>query len=191
MRIAIATTGPDEVEAVKEAWKVFGASIADERDKVEFLRYSLAGDARRLPLSLEELMDAARSGAENLILQLKRERAEADFYVDLQTGFQVVGSEGPRRQVFLLTLAYVTDGHKGFFGHGPGLVMPSRVSDPIIDRGIELSIAVDRISGSGAAGTGAEPWGILTRDILGARHVCVLALISAFAPFYNPEPYGA
>ncbi len=190
MRIAIATTVPDEIEAVQEAWKVFGTSIADERDKVEFLRYRLAGDDRRLPLSLEELMEAAQSRAENLILQLKRERAEADFYTVLQSGFQLVGSQGPRRQVFLLSLAYVTDGHKGFFGYGPGLIVPSSLAAPVIDRGIELSIALDRISGREAAGAGAEPWSILTCDILGARHTFVLAMISAFAPFYNAPAYA-
>ncbi len=190
MRIAIATAALDEVEAVKEAWKVFGTSIVDERDKVEFLRYSVAGDVRSLPLSLEELMEAARSSAENLILQLKRERAEADFYLALQSGFQVVGSQGPRRQVFLVSLAYVTDGHTGCFGYGPGLIVPASIAGPVIDRGIELSIALDRISSREAVGTGAEPWGILTRDILGGRHTFVLAMISAFAPFYNAEAYG-
>ena len=190
MRIAIATASPDDVEAVKEAWKVFGASIVDERDKVEFLRYRLAGDVARLPLSLDELMESAQSKAENLILQLKRERAEADFYIGLQSGFQVVGAQGPRRQVFLVSLAYVTDGHKGFFGYGPGLVVPSTIAGPVIDRGIELSIALDRISGKEAAGAGAEPWSILTCDILGARHTFVLAMISAFAPFYNAGAYA-
>lgn len=190
MRIAIATTAPDEIEAVKEAWKVFGTSIADEHDKVEFLRYHLAGENRRLPLSLDELMEAAQARAENLTLQLKRERAEADFYIVLQSGFQVVGSQGPHRQVFLVSLAYVTDGHKGFFGYGPGLVVPSSLAVPVIDRGIDLSIALDRISGK-EAGAGAEPWSILTCDILGARHTFVLAMISAFAPFYNAGAYGS
>lgn len=189
MRIAIATGAPSEVEAVQEAWKVFGASIADEGDKVEFLRYNLAGDFRKFPLSLEELMDAARSTAENLILQLKRERAEAEFYIALQSGFQVIGSQGPRRQVYLVSLAYVTDGHRGFFGYGPGLVVPPSIAGPVIDRGIEWSIALDRISGQ-EAGSGAEAWGILTRDIVDARHTFVLAMISAFAPFYNAEVYG-
>jgi non-canonical (house-cleaning) NTP pyrophosphatase len=190
MRIAIATTVPDEIQAVKEAWKVFGPSIVDEGDKAEFLRYGLASDVRKLPLSLDELMEAAQSKAESLVLQLKRERAEADFYIGLQSGFQVIGSQGPRRQVFLVSLAHVTDGHKGSFGFGPGLAVPATIAGPVIDRGIELSIALDRICRKEAAGAGAEPWSVLTCGIVGARHTLVLAMISAFAPFYNAGAYA-
>lgn len=95
MIVAVASNRPTEIEAVKEAWKVFSESLVDKGDAVEFVSYGIAGDIRSLPLNQDELMTGARSRAESLILQLKRERAEADYYVGLQSGFQLVNSQGP------------------------------------------------------------------------------------------------
>lgn len=189
MKVAVASNLTAEVGAVKEAWKVFSESLVDDREEVEFLSYGVAGEIRGIPLTLDDLMRGARSKAETLILQLKRERTEADFYVGLQSGFQVVDSQGPRRLAFLASWAYVTDGHKGWFGHGPGLAVPPKILGPVIDRGIGLDIVLDRFSKQ--AGLSAEngPWECLSRDILSERHSFVLALISAFAPFFNSAAF--
>ncbi len=190
MIVAVASNRLAEIEAVKEGWKIFSESLVDKRDSVEFLSFGVAGEIRSLPLNQDELMRGARSRAESLILQLKRERAEADFYVGLQPGFQLVESQGPRRLVFLASWAYVTNGHKGWFGHGPGLAVPPKIADQVIDRGIDLDIVLDRFSKE--AGLSAEdgPWEYLSRGILSGRHSFVLALISAFAPFYNPTAFS-
>jgi len=192
MRIAIASTAVPEVEAVKEAWKVFASSILDDdREKVEFFQYGVPSESPTLPLGQEALMKGAQYRAETLILQLKREKAEADFYIGLQSGFDVIGSQGPRRQVFLASWVYVTDGLKGSFGHGPGVPVPGKIADPVIDRGIELAIVLDRVMSRSRWTSEEGVWGVLTRDILSGRHSFVLALIAAFAPFYNREVYRA
>jgi non-canonical (house-cleaning) NTP pyrophosphatase len=190
MIVAVASNRPTEIEAVKEAWKVFSESLVDKGDAVEFVSYGIAGDIRSLPLNQDELMSGARSRAESLILQLKRERVEADYYVGLQSGFQLVNSQGPRRLVFLASWVYVTNGHKGWFGHGPGLVVPSKIADQVIDRGIDLNIVLDRFAKEAGLVSEEGPWECLSRDILSGRHSFVLALISAFAPFYNPAAFS-
>jgi non-canonical (house-cleaning) NTP pyrophosphatase len=164
--------------------------LVDSEDQVEFLGYDVGSGVSGIPLSPKDLMGGARGQVENLILQLKREKAEADFYVGLQAGFNAFESMGPRRLTFLESWAYVSDGHRGSYGHGGGIVVPPEVADPVIDRGIDLSIVLDRFRGSQDLQSEQGPWGLLTRDILSDRHSFVVALICAFAPFYNREAYS-
>lgn len=190
MRIAVGSTRGPKVEAVKEAWGIFCANLKpDPEEPDRFVTYDMADSRLSMPLSVSELMDGAQSRAENLILQLKREKAEADFYVGLEGGFNIVNAEGPRRLVFLESWAYVSDGHQGYFGHGGGILVPERIAGPVVDRGIELGIVMDRFSEQTDIRSKQGAWGILTREILNRRHSFVIALIAAFAPFYNPAAY--
>ena len=188
--MAVASTREPKVEAVKEAWEVFASKILeDSDDPVNFLAYDVSTRDPAMSLNVSDLMTGARSRVDNLILQLKREKVEADFYIGLEGGFNVVNSQGPRRQVFLESWAYVSDGHQGFFGHSGGVMVPARLADPVIDRGIDLGIIVDRFCEQTDVHSSQGTWGVLTRDILTRKHSFVVALIAAFAPFYNPEAY--
>ena len=190
MRIAIGSTRPAKVQAVKNAWEAVGPRIATFDDEpVTFLNYDVAKTAPDMPLSLDQLMEGARSRVENLMLQLKREKQEADFYIGLEDGFLVVDTHGPRRQVFLESWAYVCDGHKGCFGHGGGVTVPHRIADPVIDRGIEMGIVMDRLAGQQVSSNPGGAWGFLTRDSISRKDSFVVALISAFAAFYNADVY--
>ena len=191
MKIAIGSTRGPKVEAVKEAWQVFSAKIlSDPEEEANFYSYDLSNGAPGMPMSVSDLMKGARGRAENLAFQLKKEKAEANFYVGLEGGFNVIDSQGPRRQAFLESWAYVSDGYRGFFGHGGGLYVPSSIADPVIDRGIELGIVMDRLTNQEEVGNKQGTWGVLTRDILTRKHSFVIALIAAFAPFYHPEAYS-
>lgn len=189
MRVAVGSTGKPEIAAVKEVWHLLSERLRTDSDEPpEFLFYDVSREETGTPFTAAELMMSAQTRAENLTLQLKRERGEADFYVGLVGGFNVVGSAGPRRQVFLESWAYVSDGHKGHFGHGGGMSIPPRIADPVIDRGIELEIVIDRFTHSKGIVRGQDQdlWGILTANILTGKQSFVTALIAALAPFYNP-----
>lgn len=191
MRIAVGSTREPKVEAVKEAWKVFASKLVPDSDeKVVFVNYDVSAAAPRMALSVQDLMKGASARVESLILQLKRERAEADFYVGLEGGFSVVDSQGPRRQVFLESWAYVSDGHHGCYGHGGGIYVPSAIADPVIDRNVDLGIVIDRFSQKKGVASHQGTWGILTADILTRKQSFIIALIAAFAPFYNPKAYA-
>ncbi|MEE8349074.1 MAG: inosine/xanthosine triphosphatase [Acidobacteriota bacterium] len=190
MRIAIGSTRKPKVEAVKEAWEVFGPKLLEDLDeKTTFPSYNISNGVPNMPLSVAELMGGARNRAEHLQLQLKQERSEANYYVGLEAGFNVIDHDGPHRQAFLESWAYVSDGYKGYFGHGGGLYVPSLVADPVIDRGLELSIVMDRVSDQSDVGNGKGSWGVLTQDMMTRQSAFVIALIAAFAPFYHPEAY--
>ena len=125
MRIAISSTREAKVQAVKDAWRVFSSKIMDDPDEaVTFLNYDVSNGASHVPMTVSDLMKGALGRVDSLTLQLQREKADADFYVGLEGGFNVVDSHGPRRQVFLQSWAYVSDGHRGFFGHGGESLSP-------------------------------------------------------------------
>jgi non-canonical (house-cleaning) NTP pyrophosphatase len=190
MRIAIGSTREAKVAAVRDAWEVVGPRLVAFNDEpLTFLSYDVRKSSRELGLTLADLMEGARSRVENLTLQLKRERQDADFYVGLEGGFHVVDTHGPRRQVFLESWAYVSDGHAGSFGHGGGLYIPNKLADPIIDRGIEMGIIIDRLAGAQTSASPGGIWAMLTDDLLSRKQSFVIALICAFAPFYNPQGY--
>ena len=190
MRIAIGSTRAPKVEAVKEAWGIFSSKIltADD-DEAEFAPFDVPTQAPGMPVAVEQLMTGAQERADRLMLQLKRERAEADFYVGLEGGFNVVDPRGARRQVFLESWAFVSDGHLGFFGHGGGIYVPPAISTQVMDRGIELGIVIDLFAQQRDVSSQQGVWGVLTRNIFNRQHSFVVALIAAFAPFYNPEAY--
>ncbi len=192
MKIAVGSTRSPKVEAVREAWEVFSHGIVrDASEPIEVVAYDISNNsAPAMPLSVEQLMQGAKSRVENLTLQLKRERAEAEFYIGLEGGFHIVDLEGARRQVFLESWAYVSDGHQGYFGHGGGVFVPPRLSSPVVDRGIELGIVIDRFAEETDIRSKQGAWGVLTRDILTRKHSFVIALIAAFAPFYNPQAFS-
>ena len=190
MRIAIGSTRAPKVEAVKEAWSIFSSKILTAGDEeVEFAPFDVPTQAPEMPVVLEQLMTGARERADRLMLQLKRERAEADFYVGLEGGFNVVDPRGARRQVFLESWAFVSDGHLGFFGHGGGIYVPPAISRQVMDRGIELGIVIDLFAQQRDVSSQQGVWGVLTHNIFNRQHSFVVALIAAFAPFYNPEAY--
>ena len=70
-----------------------------------------------------------------------------------------------------------------------GVSVPSRIADPVIDRGIELGIIIDRFSEQKDIRSKQGAWGVLTQDVLTRKHSFVIALIAAFAPFYNCDAY--
>lgn len=191
MKIAIGSTREPKVEAVKEAWDVFGSKILDDPDEsVRFLSYDIAKNGPDMPLSIGELMQGAKARAESLTLQLKREKVEADFYVGLEGGFHIVDAVERRRHVFLESWAFVSDGQNGYYGHSGGISVPPRIAEAVVDRGIELGIVTDNLTNETHVPSKQGAWGIFTRDILTRRHSFVIALIAAFAPFYNREAYG-
>ena len=191
MRIAVGSTRSAKVAAVKQIWE----QLADRMtrgvdDPVDFFCYDVPTDAPKIPTTSAELSWSVSSRVDHLILQLKRERSEADFYVGLEDGFNVIGSSGARRQVVLESWVYVSDGLNGYFGHGNGISVPSQIADPVIDRGIELEIVIDRFCRARQLQSGQEGWMLMSQELLNRDQSYALALTAAFAPFYNTHVYG-
>ena len=191
MRVVVGSTRPAKVNAVKQIWEQLSERMPRGIDDgVDILCYDVPTDAPKIPTTSADLSWSALSRVDHLIIQLRRERSDADFYVGLEEGFNVIASPGARRQVVLESWAYVSDGLNGYFGHGNGISVPSQIADPVIDRGIELEIVIDRFCRARQLQPGQEGWKLLSQERLNRSQSYALALTAAFAPFYNAHVYG-
>jgi non-canonical (house-cleaning) NTP pyrophosphatase len=93
------------------------------------------------------------------------------------------------RHVFLESWAYVTDGHSGHFGCSGALELPEPLAHEVLERGIELSEAIDRFAGAVGIRDAQGAWGVLSRNLISRQEAFRIAVIAAFAPFYNRKMY--
>ena len=148
-----------------------------------------------MPLTDWELMLGARERALAVCDLLKRQKLEADLYVGLEGGFHSVSVES-EWHTFLRGWAYVTDGtvrdgkQHGFFGATPSISVPDSIKTSVIEGRRELGLVIDEFAGMRDVRSRQGAWGVLSRDLITRSLSFELALISAFAPFYNPALYS-
>lgn len=155
----------------------------------EVTGFDVSSGVSHTPSCRDELLQGARQRAEQLI-QLGRERQmNWAFFVGLEGGLDVLWQKDDRR-VFLESWAYVTDGRRGFWGRSGAVEVPEVLAAEVLDHGVELSTAVDRLLGAAGIRDGQGAWGVLTRDLIGRQEAFRVAVVAAFAPFYNVALYA-
>ena len=160
-----------------------------------------------MPLSDEELMLGARERALAVCQLLRKQKLDADLYVGLEGGFHSIEIDG-ETHTFLRGWAYVTDGApeavdsaadevadagtdrvRGCFGATPSIAVPESIIKSVIAGKRELGLVIDEVAGARDVRSRQGAWGILSRDLVTRSLSFELALIAAFAPFYNPGLY--
>lgn len=141
-----------------------------------------------MPLNDWELMQGARERALAIRDQLWSQRIEAHIYVGLEGGFHSISIEG-EWHTFLRGWAYATDGKSGTFGSSPSISVPRSLAKKVIEGRRELGLVIDEVAGTQDVRSRQGAWGILSRDLVTRSMSFELALIAAFAPFYNAELY--
>jgi inosine/xanthosine triphosphatase len=142
-----------------------------------------------MPLTDWQLMEGARERALGARDSLKSRRLEADIYVGLEGGFHSVSIEG-EWHTFLRGWAYATDGERGVFGAAPSISVPEHIVKKVVEGRRELGIVIDDVTGERDVRSKQGAWGVLSRDLVTRSLSFELALIAAFAPFYNPKLYN-
>ena len=145
-------------------------------------------NAPAMPLTDWELMQGARERALAVRDLLRGQRLEAEIYVGLEGGFHSISIEG-EWHTFLRGWAYATDGINGSFGSSPSISVPDALAKKVIEGRRELGLVIDEVSGKRDTRSREGAWGVLSRDLVTRSLSFELALIAAFAPFYNPELY--
>lgn len=186
--VAVGSTRRPKLNAVQEALAIF-APVLEPNAQFEVVGVEVASGVSHTPATREELMRGARFRAEAL-LQQARERSEPwGYFVGLEGGLDVVEENG-RRLVFLQSWAYVTDGTgPGAYGQSGAVQMPEALAAEVIDRGTELSVAIDEFAGGRGIRDAQGAWGVLTRNLITRQEAFRVAVVSAFAPFFNAELY--
>lgn len=188
-RIAVGSTRRPKLLAVEEAVAQFAASLSPQVP-VEIRGYEVDSGVSHTPASLAELMQGARQRAEGLQKLLRESAEHAEYFVGLEGGLDVVTENGIRR-VFLESWAFVSDGFRGHFGCSGSIELPEGLSREVLHRKIELGVAIDRFAGAAGIRDGQGAWGVLTGNRIARQESFRLAVLTAFAPFYNAKMYRA
>lgn len=187
--IAVGSTRRPKLDAVSEALASFGALLSDS-SQFEVTGVDVPSGVRHTPLTREDLMAGARQRAEVLV-QIAREKNQPwKYFVGLEGGLDIV-RDGDARFVFLENWAYVSDGTgRGFFGQSGGVVLPEALVERVVDDGVELSEAIDEFAGGHGIRDAQGAWGVLTRNLITRQDAFRVAVINAFAPFFNSAVYS-
>ena len=186
--VAVGSTRRPKLNAVWEALTVFGPSL-DPNAQFEVVGVNVESRVGHTPLSRADLMAGARQRAEALV-QLARERREPwSYFVGLEGGLDVIVENG-QRLVFLENWAYVTDGTgRGAYGQSGSILIPARLAERVLDRGVELAAAIDALASGQGIRDAQGAWGVLTRNLITRQDAFRVAVINAFAPFFNAALY--
>lgn len=133
-------------------------------------------------------MQGARERALAVRDSLVSQRMEADIYVGLEGGFHSISIEG-EWHTFLRGWAYATDGEKQAFGAAPSITVPPGIVKKVVEGRRELGLVIDEVAGMRDVRSKQGAWGILSRDLVTRSMSFEVALIAAFAPFYNARVY--
>jgi inosine/xanthosine triphosphatase len=187
--VAVGSTRRPKLNAVWEALTVFGPSL-NENALFDIAGVEVASGVRHTPLTREDLMAGARQRAEALV-RLAREKNEPwKYFVGLEGGLDVV-QEGGARLVFLESWAYVTDGAgRAAFGQSGAVLLPEPLAVRVVDEGVELAEAIDAFAGAHGIRDAQGAWGVLTHNMITRQDAFRVAVINAFAPFYNRAMYS-
>lgn len=187
--VAVGSTRRPKLNAVWEALSVFGPTL-DDNAQFEIAGVEVPSGVSHTPLSRAELMKGAKQRTEALV-RIGREKSEPwKYFVGLEGGFDVIPGNDGSRLVFLENWAYVGDasGH-GAFGQSGAVFVPGPLAKRVIDDGIELSEAVDAFAGGRGIRDAQGAWGVLTRNMITRQDAFRVAVINAFAPFFNRALY--
>lgn len=188
-RIAVGSTRRPKLQAVQEATASFAAKLSPDAP-LEIQGHEVESGVSHTPSSREELMQGARQRAEALHKMLSDSGQRVNYCVGLEGGLDVAVENGVRR-VFLESWAYVTDGVRGHFGCSGSIEIPDLLAEEVLSRGTELSVAIDRYAGAVGIRDGQGAWGVLSDNLVSRQESFRLAVVAAFAPFYNVTMYRA
>jgi inosine/xanthosine triphosphatase len=204
MTIAVGSKRGPKLNAVNEALQSFSSALAHEAE-FEVVGVEVESGVSHTPASRDELMRGARQRAEALVELARQSGAPWKYFVGLEGGLDVVHEgastdevlrhaklrQNGHRRVFLESWAYVSDGVRGHYGRSGGIELPDALAHEVLENGVELAIAIDRFAGAVGIRDAQGAWGVLSNNFVTRQEAFRVAVIAAFAPFYNAKMYRA
>jgi inosine/xanthosine triphosphatase len=166
------------------------AEIDSSWAEVSIVARAVETNVPAMPLTDWQLMQGARERALAVRDLLAGRRLTADIYVGLEGGFHSISIEG-EWHTFLRGWAYASDGKRGHFGSAPSISVPASIVKKVIEGRRELGLVIDDVAGTRDVRSRQGAWGVLSRDLVTRSMSFELALIAAFAPFYNSKLYSS
>ena len=202
--LAVGSTRKPKLSAVTQALAAFSGVLAPDT-QLEVVGVEVESGVSHTPSSREELMRGARQRAESLVHLARENGAAWRYFIGLEGGLDVI-QEGAcaeemrwratlkqygRHRVFLESWAYVTDGVRGHFGRSGGIEIPDALAREVLENGVELSVAIDKFAGAVGIRDAQGAWGVLSSNFITRQEAFRVAVLAAFAPFYNEKMYRA
>jgi inosine/xanthosine triphosphatase len=204
MLVAVGSTRRPKLDAVSDAlnslWPKLSPPLPTHGAAFEIVGREVPSGVRETPLSHAQSMAGARNRAEALVQIAREKKLPWRYFVGLEGGLDVVeppdnaarGVSTPRRIVFLSSWAYVTDGTaRGAFGQAGAIALPESLATEVIDNGVSLSVAIDAFAARRGVRDAEGAWGVLTSGLITRRDSFRIAVINAFAPFFNAAVYAS
>jgi len=198
--VAVGSTRGPKLDAVRlalasigDVWQPHGqaseVSLRQSRIQFEVIGVSVPSGVSHTPQNRTEVMAGARGRAEALIHIAREQGNNWRYFVGLEGGLNIV-HEGDRRWVFLENWAFVSDGSgRESYGQSGGILLPEPLASEVTDRGTELAEAIDSYAGGRGIRDSQGAWGVLTRNRITRQDSFRIAVIQAFAPFFNSSLY--
>ena len=189
IQIAVGSTRRPKLAAVSEAIRDFGSVLAPGGE-FEVIGVEVNSGVGHTPANRADLMQGARQRAEGLVRLAAKNSEKWRYFVGLEGGLDVIEAQGGRR-VLLESWAYVSDGSNGHYGRSGGVEIPEALAREVLDHGVELSAAIDQFAGAVGIRDAQGAWGVLSSGLVSRTEAFRVAVVAAFAPFYNAKMYHA
>jgi inosine/xanthosine triphosphatase len=187
--IAVGSRRRPKLNAVQEALAAIGTGLGANA-QFEVVGIEVDSGVRHTPLSREAIMAGARQRAEALLRMAQEKGERWSYFAGLEGGLDVVEGSGAR-WVFLENWAYVADASgRGAFGQSGSILVPEALAVRVVDEGVELAEAIDAFAGGRGIRDAQGAWGVFTRNLITRQDAFRIAVINAFAPFFNREIYS-
>lgn len=172
MRVVVASKNPVKIDASRAAFATLMPDI-----ELQMIPVSVDSGVGDQPTSDEE----TRRGARNRAANARACNPDADFWVGLEGGIEVYEEQ-------LMAFAWMSvlgsNGHLSS-ARSTTLPLPPSVRDLIIDDGLELGDANDRVFSTANSKQGGGAYGLLTDGLYTRESIYTQTLILALLPFAN------
>ena len=171
MKIVVASRNPVKIGATEQAF-----ATVFPNETLEMLSADVDSGVSDQPTSDEE----TRVGARNRAKAASRALSEADFWVGLEGGVEVIDEQ-------LMAFAWMAiRGIDGRIGEARSatLPLPPAVKD-LVDSGMELGDANDKVFSTINSKQGGGAYGLLTDGLYTRESIYTQTLIIALTPFVN------
>ena len=171
MKVVVASKNPVKIEASRAAF----AALLPAAD-LQMSSISIDSGVGDQPRSDEE----TRRGARNRAANARENSPGADFWVGLEGGIEVVGEQ-------LMAFAWMAVlGSNGHLSSARSATLPLPPSvRKLIDAGLELGEANDKVFATANSKQGGGAYGLLTDGLYTRESVYTQTLVLALLPFVN------
>jgi len=180
--VAVGSLRRPKLDAVREALAGISARF-EHRLEYEVVGLDVPSGVGHTPLSRDEMITGARQRAEHLARHSRARQEGWNYFAGLEGGIDVLYDRG-RRIAFLENWTCVIDSAGvTSYGQSGAIALPESLAIEVVDKGIELSVAIDKFAGQQGIRDAQGAWGVLTNNLITRQEAFRISFINAFTPF--------